>query len=178
MTLAKFNRCPSTTTLASVSKPVNTSGASVISTSCRLRSTSTSSRVMTMKDSMPASVKAPTMVRPDSRIEMGAPVASGAISSTWSLKADKAAGSLVVSLGETWMRAVPSGAIQSDRISAGMVAAVTGAAFSESDTVCSMDFSPGTKASAARARAAGPAFTTAVKASASLRASCAGLSAA
>jgi hypothetical protein len=35
-----------------------------------------------MKERMPASVKAPTMVRPDSRIEIGAPVASGATTTT------------------------------------------------------------------------------------------------
>ena len=44
-----------------------------------------------MKDRMPASTKAPTMVRPDSRIEIGAPVASGATVSTASLKSDKRA---------------------------------------------------------------------------------------
>ena len=63
---------------------------------------------MAMKDRMPASMKAPTMVRPDSRIEIGAPVAPGATASTASLKSDSAAGSLLVSLGKTWMRAVPS----------------------------------------------------------------------
>ena len=54
-------------------------------------------------------------------MEMGAPVACGATLSTWSLKADSAAGSLLVSLGKTWMRAVPSAATQSARMSAGMV---------------------------------------------------------
>ena len=55
MTLAKFSGRSSTTQLARVRRPVSTSGARVIITSWKLRSTSASRMVMAMKDSTPAS---------------------------------------------------------------------------------------------------------------------------
>ncbi len=82
ITLAKLSRSPSTTQVARVSRKVSTSGARVIITSWKLRSTSASRMTIAKKDSTPASMKAPRMVLPDSRMEMGAPVAMGAALST------------------------------------------------------------------------------------------------
>ena len=116
------------------------------------------------------------MVLPDSRIEMGAPVAWGAMACTWLEKAASARGLLLVSRGKTWMRAVPSLATQSARRSAGMDWMVTGCAFSMSETWPSMVFMPGTVASWARRRAGWPAFANVSRLAARRRASRAGLS--
>ena len=68
--------------VASVRSPDSTSGARVINTSCMLRRTSANRMMMATKDRAPASVKAPTIVLPDSRMEIGAPVACGAAVNT------------------------------------------------------------------------------------------------
>ncbi len=81
--------------------------------------------MITTKDSTPACTKASTMVVPDWRIEIGAPVASGATFITALENALSAAFVPEVSLGNTWMRAVPSFATQSRTISGGIVATVT-----------------------------------------------------
>ena len=165
MTLAKLSFRPSTTQVARVSRPDSTSGARVISTSPARRSTKISRMMMAMKDSTPASTKAPTMVRPDSRIEMGAPVASGATASTGVAESGTARRDRCwCPWGRPGCGRCRPAATQSPFIVGGMVASVTFSGVSEADNCPAWSAGP---APGPRWRGrdwpAGPAFASGVQ---------------
>ncbi len=75
MMLAKLSFSPISTQISSVTTPASSSGISVSSTSVKRRSTIHSRIAIDRNAQTPASMKARTTVSPDSRIEIGPPLA-------------------------------------------------------------------------------------------------------
>src|ERR1700756_3907372 len=108
MMLGKLIGWAISTQVASVRNPASTIGARVNATSRRLRSAQTRRAQITISEVRPAWMKAQLMVRPAAWIEIGAPLASGAASTTTLENLSRVLLSFESPAGEASLRARPS----------------------------------------------------------------------